>query len=70
MTKHLLIVDDDRALGPMVEEYLQAKSFKTTLCHNATDGLNKFKELDIDLCLLDIRMPMKDGFTLAEEIQE
>ena len=70
MSKHILLVDDDRALSPMVEEYLQAKGFKITLCHNATDGLCKFKELDIDLCILDIRMPMKDGFTLAEEIQE
>ena len=70
MNNHLLIVDDDRALSPMVEEYLAAKGYKITLCHNATDGLCKFKDLDIDLCILDIRMPMKDGFTLAEEIQE
>jgi len=67
---HLLIVDDDKALSPMVEEYLSAKGYTTTLCHNATDGYHKFTTENIDLCILDIRMPMKNGFELAKEIME
>ena len=68
--KHILIVDDDRALSPLVAEYLQAKNFETTLCHNAEEGLKKFRSLDIDLCVLDIKMPIKNGFALAHEIRE
>lgn len=67
---HLLLVDDDRILSPLLEEYLQSKGFRTTLCFNAMDGLEKFKSSDIDLCVLDVKMPMKDGFTLAQEILE
>lgn len=69
LKKHILIVDDDRVLSPLVAEYLQAKGFETTLCHNAEEGLKNFRTLDIDLCILDIKMPIKNGFTLANEIR-
>ena len=70
MSNHLLIVDDDRALSPMIEEYLSAKGYEVTLCHNATEGFKNVQSKKIDLCILDIRMPMKDGFELAKEIIE
>lgn len=66
--KHILIVDDDRALSPLIAEYLQAKGFETTLCFNAEDGLKKFRKLNIDICVLDVKMPIKNGFALANEI--
>lgn len=66
----ILIVDDDRTLSPIVKEYLEAKDFECVLCHNAFDGLSAFKEQRFDLCILDVVMPMKTGFELAEEITE
>lgn len=67
---HLLLVDDDRSLSPMVKEYLEAKEFECHLYHNAYDALEQLKKRGFDLCILDIRMPLKNGFQLAEEIQQ
>jgi len=68
--KKILLVDDDRSLSPMVKEYLEAKDFECHLYHNAFDALDTFKKSEFSLCILDIRMPMKNGFQLAEEITQ
>ena len=65
----LLIVEDDPNLGQILSEYLGIKGFDTTLCKDGEEGLNSFKKNHFDLCILDIMMPKKDGFTLAEEIR-
>lgn len=67
--KKLLLVDDDRTLSPMVKEYLEAKGFSCDLCHNAFEGLEKFRNQNYSLCILDVKMPMKSGFELASEIR-
>jgi len=67
--KQLLLVDDDRSLSPMVKEYLEAKDFECHLHHNAYDAYEHLKKSSFDLCILDIRMPLKNGFQLAEEIK-
>ncbi len=64
----LLLVDDDLTLSPLVKEYLDARGMPCTLCHNAFDALTAFKKNHFDLCLLDIQMPMKNGFDLAREM--
>jgi two-component system, OmpR family, response regulator len=66
--KTILLVDDDRSLSPLVKEYLEAKDFVCHLHHNAYDAMNDFKKSSFSLCILDIRMPMKNGFQIAEEI--
>lgn len=66
----LLFVDDDRAFSPLVCEYLAEKGLKTTLCHSGEEGVNTFKNARFDLCILDVRMPFKDGFTVAKEIRD
>lgn len=68
-TPHLLLVDDERHFSEMTQEYLDAKGCKTVLKHNANTGLAAFKNEHFDLCILDIKMPMKNGFELAEEIR-
>jgi two-component system OmpR family response regulator len=45
-------------------------SYDVTLAKNGIEGFEKFKKEDFDLCLLDVMMPYKDGFTLAKEIRE
>lgn len=65
----VLLVDDDRAFSPLVKEYLEAKGFRTELKHNADDGLAAFRRGGFDICVLDVKMPMKDGFALAQDIR-
>jgi len=65
----VLLAEDDENLGSLLKEYLQAKSYDT---HWVTDGDKAFKSFEknkYDLCILDIMMPVKDGFTLAKEIR-
>lgn len=67
--KKLLLVDDDRTLSPMVKEYLEAKGFSCDLCHNAFEGMENFRNHHYNLCILDVKMPMKTGFELAAEMR-
>ena len=65
----VLIVEDDPNLGQILSEYLGIKGLDTTLCKDGEDGLNTYNQGKFDLCILDIMMPKKDGFTLAQEIR-
>ncbi len=65
----LLFVEDDQYLGLIVTDYFESKGFKIYYCNNAEKGINAFRNNKIDLCLLDISLPGKDGFTLSEEIR-
>ncbi|MEM9857172.1 MAG: response regulator transcription factor [Bacteroidota bacterium] len=66
--KEILLVEDDENLGQILSEYLQMKGYGCILCRNGEEGLDRFKEQPFDLCILDVMMPKKDGFTLAKEI--
>lgn len=65
----ILVVEDDDNLGKMLSDYLKVKGYNVTLKRDGEEGLKGFIENDIDLCLLDVMMPKKDGFTLAKEIR-
>lgn len=66
---HILLVDDDSTLSPFVQEYLESKGLKVCWAHTGESGLHTFRQGRFDLCVLDVKMPFKDGFTLAEEIR-
>jgi len=70
MKPKLLIVEDDPNLGEILSEYLALKGFETTLSRDGEEGGKTYKDGDFDLCILDLMMPKKDGFTLAKEIRE
>lgn len=65
----ILVVEDDDNLGRMLSDYLTVKGFDIVLKRDGEAGLKGFIENEIDLCLLDVMMPKKDGFTLAKEIR-
>ena len=67
--KKLLIVEDDENLGQILKEYLELKGFETCLARDGEEGLSEYNNGSFDLCILDIMMPRKDGFTLAREIR-
>ena len=68
--KKILLCEDDENLGMLLREYLNAKGFDTTLCADGEAGYKAFIENKYDLCVFDVMMPRKDGFTLAKEIKQ
>ena len=68
--KKILIVEDDFNFGSILKDYLALNDYDVTLAKNGIEGFQKFKKDTFDLCILDVMMPYKDGFTLAKEIRE
>ncbi|MBN1338342.1 MAG: response regulator transcription factor [Bacteroidales bacterium] len=66
----VLLAEDDRNLGNVLKSYLEAKGYNTTLCINGQEAFNAFREDHYDFCVIDVMMPVKDGFTLAREIRQ
>lgn len=69
--KKILLVEDDPNLGLLLQDYLQLKgNFDVVLCVDGEEGLKAFGKQSFDLCILDVMMPKKDGFTLGREIRK
>ncbi len=68
--KKILLVEDDPNFGTILKDYLMMNDYEVTHAKNGMEGFEKFKKDDFDLCILDVMMPYKDGFTLAKEIRE
>ncbi len=66
----ILLAEDDENLGMLLKEYLNAKGFETSLFANGDSAYHDFIKNKYDLCILDVMMPVKDGFTLAKEIRQ
>ena len=64
----VLLAEDDENLGSLLQEYLQARNFEADWVMNGEKAFRLFEKNHYDLCILDIMMPVKDGFTLATEI--
>ena len=70
MKKKILLVEDDPNFGSILKEYLTLNDYVVILAKNGIEGYEKFIKDNFDLCILDIMMPYKDGFTLAKEIRQ
>ena len=70
VNKKILLVEDDPNFGTVLKDYLTMNDYTVTHAKNGMEGFEKFKKDDYDLCILDVMMPYKDGFTLAKEIRE
>lgn len=68
--RKILLVEDDPNFGSILKDYLSLNDFNVTLAKNGMEGFEKFKKDTYDLCILDVMMPYKDGYTLAKEIRE
>lgn len=68
--KRILLVEDDPNFGTVLKDYLMMNDYEVTHAKNGMEGFEKFKKDDFDLCILDVMMPYKDGFTLAKEIRD
>lgn len=70
MEKHnILLIEDDVNLGFMLQENLELHGFAVKLSGDGEEGLKYFLKGNYDLCLIDVMLPKKDGFTLAKEIR-
>ena len=69
-TIKILLCEDDENLGMLLREYLQAKGYSTVLCPDGEFGFKEFTKNKYDIAVLDVMMPKKDGFTLAQDIRQ
>lgn len=69
-TLKVLLCEDDENLGALLREYLQAKGLDVTLMPDGEAGYQAFTSDNFDLCILDVMMPKKDGFSLAQDIRK
>jgi DNA-binding response OmpR family regulator len=65
----ILLTEDDENLGMLLREYLEAKGYETDLVPDGEQGYDAFMNKKYDVCIFDVMMPKKDGFTLAKEIR-
>jgi DNA-binding response OmpR family regulator len=66
----ILLAEDDKNLGELLKTYLEAKGYPTMLTANGEEAYELFMKETFNFCILDIMMPLKDGFTLAREIRK
>ncbi|MBN2350595.1 MAG: response regulator transcription factor [Bacteroidales bacterium] len=69
MKTKVLLAEDDENLGSLLKEYLKAKSYDTDWLTDGDKAYKAFIKNHYDLLILDVMMPVKDGFTLAKEIR-
>lgn len=65
----ILIVEDELELGEIVQDYLRAEEFATTLINEGQAALNKILQEQWDLVLLDLMLPGKDGLSICQEVR-
>ncbi len=66
----ILLVEDDPNFGSVLKNYLELNDYEVKLAADGFAGYDQFVSGKYDICLLDVMMPKKDGFTLAREIRE
>ena len=66
----ILLVEDDRNFGDVLKSYLEMHDFDVVLATDGDAGYEAFGKGSFDLCIFDVMMPKRDGFTLAKDIRE
>jgi len=68
MTKRILLVDDDRFIRESLSKILQAESYEVVLAENGQEAIEKHGAERIDLLILDLNMPVKNGWATLETL--
>ncbi len=66
----VLLAEDDMSLGYVIKDNLQDAGYEVVLCPDGQTAIEKFDKTQYDICLLDVMMPNKDGFTVARKIRQ
>jgi two-component system, OmpR family, response regulator len=69
MQRKILLVEDEKNFALVLKDYLRMNDYDVELCEDGETGISAFKKGAYDLCIIDVMMPKKDGFTLATEIK-
>ena len=67
---HILLAEDELALGQIIKESLETRDYEVTYCKNGEEAYQAYLESKPELLVLDVMMPLKDGFSLAKQIRE
>ncbi|MEZ5069385.1 MAG: response regulator transcription factor [Bacteroidales bacterium] len=66
----LLLVEDDIDLQKVLAQYLELSGFRVRTANHGKHGWEQFQKEHVDLCILDVMMPVLDGFGLARKIRQ
>ncbi|NNF02108.1 MAG: response regulator transcription factor [Bacteroidia bacterium] len=66
----ILLAEDDMNFGSVLKSFLELNKYEVVLCEDGNVAWSSFKNGQFDICILDVMMPYKDGFTLGKEIRE
>ncbi|MFT3749309.1 MAG: response regulator transcription factor [Agriterribacter sp.] len=66
----VLLAEDDLSLGYVIKDNLEQEGYRVVLCPDGEDALQSFLKEEFDICLLDVMMPSKDGFSVAKKIRQ
>ncbi len=66
----ILLAEDDTSLGFMISDQLKSEGYNVTLCSDGAQAYKRFNDEKFHLCIFDVMMPKKDGFTLAKDIRK
>lgn len=70
MKVKILLVEDDTSLGFVIADQLRSDGYHITLCSDGADGFRRFNSEEFHLCIFDVMMPKKDGFSLARDVRK
>lgn len=66
----ILLAEDDTSLGFMISDQLKSEGYGVTLCSDGAEAYKRFNDEKFHICIFDVMMPKKDGFTLASDIRK
>jgi len=66
----ILLVEDDTSLGFIISDQLKADGYSVTLCTDGAEGFKRFNDEQFHMCIFDVMMPKKDGFSLARDVRK
>lgn len=66
----ILLVEDDTGLGMVISDQLRSDGYNVTLCSDGAEAFQRFNQEPFHLCICDVMMPKKDGFSLAKDIRK
>ena len=69
MAVSVLIVEDDKNIAELLQLYLEKQGYAVTVAYDGGQGLEKFRSIQPDLVLLDVMMPVMDGWTVCRTIR-
>ena len=69
MAVSVLIVEDDRNIAGLLQMYLEKEGYAVTVAYDGGQGMQKFRAIRPDLVLLDVMMPVMDGWTVCKNIR-